>query len=90
MFIVCSLPSYVDDNGKVKVIAVSFASKGKGYTRLFSQKIIASLLLVKVQKTVATPFQTSPYIVSSIMEKAVENGLDERGEINDFEHVSNR
>ena len=45
-FIVCSLPSYVDDNGKVKVIAVSFASKGKGYTRLFSQKIIASLLLV--------------------------------------------
>ena len=85
-FIACGLPRYVDDNGKVKVINVSFASKGKGYTRLFSQKIIASLLLVKVQKTVATPFQTSPYIVSSIMEKAVENGLDERGEINDFKN----
>ena len=28
--------------------------------------------------------------VSSIMEKAVENGLDERGEINDFEHVSSQ
>ncbi len=76
-FIVCSLPRYVDDNGKVKVIAVSFASKGKGYTRLFSQKIIEYLLLVKDQKTVATLFQTTPYIVSSIMEKAVENGLDE-------------
>ncbi len=87
-FIVCSLPSYVDDNGKVKVIAVSFASKGKGYTRLFSQKIIASLLLVKVQKTVATLFQTTPYIVSSIMEQAVENGLDERGGINDFKNIS--
>ena len=87
-FIACGLPRYVDDNGKVKVMAVSFASKGKGYTRLFSQKIIASLLLVKVQKTVATLFQTTPRIVSSIMEKAVENGLDERGEITDFEHVS--
>ncbi len=43
-----------------------------------------SLLLVKVQRTVATLFQTTPYIVSSIMEKAVENGLDQRGEINDF------
>ena len=46
------------------------------------------MLLVKVQNTVATLFQTTPHIVSSIMEKAVENGLDERGEINDFEHVS--
>ncbi len=72
------LPSYVDDHGKVKVITVSFASKGKGSTRLFSQKIIASLLLVKVQNTVATLFQTTPYIVSSIMEKAGENELDEK------------
>ena len=65
-FIVCSLPSYVYDNGKVKVIAVSFASKGTGYTRLFSQEIIASLLLVKVQNTVATLFQTTAHTVSSI------------------------
>ena len=61
-FVVCSLPRYVDDNGEVKVIDASFASKVKGYTHLFSQKIIESILLAKVQKTVAILLQSTPHI----------------------------
>ena len=53
---------YVDDNGEVKVIDASFASKVKEYTHLFSQKIIESLLLDKVQKTVAILLQSTPHI----------------------------
>ena len=74
-YIVCKLPRFIDIDGKVKVIDISFASKNKGYTHLFSKNIIESLQTIKVQKTVADLYGTTPYIVRSIMENTAEKTL---------------
>jgi transposase len=87
-FIVCRLPRYVDGEGKVKTMAVSFAEKGKSYTRLFSAHVIAALQEVKVQQSVSTLFRTTPYIVRSIMENAVTNALAARGAVTDLRTIS--
>ena len=87
-FIVCSLPRYIDGAGKVKTIDVSFAERGKSYTQLFSAHVIWALREINVQQKVANLFNTSPYIVRSIMENAVEKALDARGAITDLQTVS--
>ncbi|MDP2362863.1 MAG: hypothetical protein Q8M94_03735 [Ignavibacteria bacterium] len=87
-YLVCKLPRYLDPDGKPKVIEPNFAPKSKGYTHLLSKKIIEVLQKVRVQKTVADILQTTPHIVRSVMEQAVENALEERGELNDFENIS--
>jgi len=87
-YLVCKLPRYIDSDGKPKVIELNFAPKNKGYTYLFSQKIIEVLQKVRVQKTVADLLQTTAHIVRSVMEQAVENALEERGEVSDFENIS--
>ena len=87
-FIVCRLPRYIDGEGKVKVMEVSFADKGKSYTRLFSTQVIEALQRIKVQSAVAGLFCTSPYIVRSIMESAVEKALEARGDITDLTTIS--
>jgi transposase len=87
-YLVCSLPRYIAEDGKPKVIDIKFAPKQKGYTHLFAEKIIEALQKIKVQSTVAALFQTTPYIVRSIMEAAVETGIEQRGEINDLKYVS--
>jgi len=87
-YLVSSLPRYISDDGKPKVIDINFAPKSKGYTHLFAFKIIEALQKVRVQNTVAELFNTSAYIVRSIMESAVEYGLEQRGEIANLKHVS--
>ena len=87
-FIVCRLPRYINSDGKVKVMEVSFADKGKSYTRLFSSHVIAALQEIKVQNAVAGLFCTSPYIVRSIMENAVAKALEARGDITDLTSIS--
>lgn len=87
-YLVCNLPRYIDSKGKPKVIEPNFASKNKGYTHLFSQKIIKVLQKVRVQKTVADLLQTTPHIVRSVMEQAVEKAIEERAEVSDFENIS--
>ncbi len=87
-YLVCSLPRYIAEDGKPKVIDINFAPKSKGYTHLFAEKIIEALQQVKVQSTVAELFHTTPYIVRSIMEKAVEYGLSQRREIDDLQYIS--
>lgn len=87
-YLVCSLPRYLSEDGKPKVIDINFAPKSKGYTNLFALKIIESLQKVRVQSTVAELFSTSSYIVRSIMESSVEYGLEQRGEINNLEYIS--
>jgi len=87
-YLVCKLPRYIDSDGKPKVIELNFAPKNRGYTYLFSQKIIEVLQKVRVQKTVADLLQTRAHIVRSVMEQAVENALEERGEVSDFENIS--
>jgi transposase len=87
-FIVCRVPRYIDSVGKVKTMEVSFAQMGKSYTRLFSAHVIAALQEIKVQHSVANLFHTSPYIVRSIMENAVNEALDARGEVTDLQTVS--
>jgi len=34
--LICSLPRYLSEDGKPKVIAINFAPKSKGYTHLFA------------------------------------------------------
>jgi transposase len=87
-FIVCRLPRYINNEGKVKVMEVSFAEKGKSYTRLFSAFVIESLQEIKVQNAVAHQFRTSPYIVRSIMENAVDRALEVRGDVTDLVTIS--
>lgn len=87
-YLVCSLPRYVDSSGKVITIDISFAPKSKSYTHKFSQAIIEYLQAIKVQNTVAKLLQTTPYIVRSIMEDAVNKALEKRGFITDFTNVS--
>jgi len=87
-FIVCRLPRYIDSEGKVKVMEVSFAGKGKSYTRLFSARVIEALQEIKVQSSVAGLFRTSPYIVRSIMEAAVSKSVDARGDVTDLSTIS--
>jgi transposase len=87
-YIICRLPRYIDMEGNVKTFEPNFASKGKGYTHLFSTGILLTLQKVKVQSTVASLFSTSPYIVRSIMEEAVESALVRRGTVTGLETVS--
>ncbi|MBW7844021.1 MAG: ISL3 family transposase [Ignavibacterium sp.] len=87
-YLIGSLPRYVDKDGKPKVIDINFAPPQKGYTHLFAREIIYALKKVRVQSTVADLFNTTDYIVRSIMESAVEYGLEERGLVTDFKNVS--
>ena len=57
---------------------VSFADKGKSYTRLFSSHVIAALQEIKVQNAVAGLFCTSPYTETSYtvtIEGITEDGI---------------
>ena len=87
-FIVCQLPRYIDSVGKIKTMEVSFAEKGKSYTRLFSAHVIEALQAIKVQNTVADLFRTSSYIVRSIMENAVSKALEARGAVTELKTIS--
>ncbi|MDI9358691.1 MAG: hypothetical protein QM528_07075 [Phycisphaerales bacterium] len=87
-YIVCSLPRYVDEDGKPKQIEVDFADSRKGYTRLFAQEVIHALREIKVQKAVAKLFKTTPYIVCSIMQACVEEGLKNKKPVTDLTHIS--
>ena len=87
-YIICSIPRYVNSEGKVTTIDIDFAPKSRSYTNKFSQQVILYLQTVRVQSTVANLLNTSSYIVRSIMEDAVENALSTRGFITDFKHVS--
>lgn len=87
-YLIGSLPRYIAENGKPKVIDINFAPPQKGYTHLFAREIIYALKKVRVQSTVADLFNTTDYIVRSIMESAVENRLEERGLVKDFKNIS--
>ena len=58
------------------------------YTYLFADHVITTLQEVKVQQTVANILGTTPYIVRSIMENAVDKALDARGDVTDLRNVS--
>lgn len=87
-YIVCRLPRYTNKDKKVVVIEPNFAPKGRSYTHLFKAKVISLLQTIRVQKTVAAILQTTPYIVRSVMEDAVEKAMSERKEITDLENIS--
>jgi transposase len=62
--------------------------KDKVLAQKISSVVAQALQRVRVQNTVAELFNTSAYIVRSIMESAVEYGLEQRGEIANLKHVS--
>lgn len=86
--IVCSLPRFIDGEGKVKTVPAPWGPERKGYTHLFATHIVEGLMAVKVQSKVAELFKTTAYTVRSIMEAAVERGLDRRGHVQGLRHVS--
>jgi len=87
-YIFCRLPRYINKDNKVKTVQPSFANPMKGYTLLFASYIIETLRVIKVQQITAQLFKTSSYIVRTIMEEAVENGLTKRGIVSDLVNVS--
>jgi transposase len=87
-YIICKLPRYVDKDESIKVIVPKFAPKGRSYTHLFCAHTISVLQKVRVQKTVAELVNTTPYIVRSIMEDAVQSALEKRGFVENLVHVS--
>jgi transposase len=87
-YLVCRLPRYIEVDGVIKTYEPKFAPKGRGYTHQFKNEILSTLLKVKVQKTVSELLKTTPYIVRSIMEDAVQKALESRGFVNDLENVS--
>lgn len=51
---------------------------------IYLPSILKILQIIKARKTVVALYQTSSYIVRSIMNDAVEKTLAKRGEIKDF------
>lgn len=86
--IVCSLPRFIDGEGKVKTVPAPWGPERKGFTHLLATHIVDGLLAVKGQSKVAELFRTTDHIVLSIMEADVERGLDRRGLVHDLRHVS--
>jgi transposase len=82
------LPRYVNSEGKVTTIDIGFAPKSRSYTHKFSQHVKIYLKQIRVQNTTAKLLNTTPYIIRSIMEDSVDNGLKERGFITAFKNVS--
>ena len=87
-YLKCSLPRYLNSEGKVVTIDVDFAPKSRKYTNKFSSNVILFLKEIRVQSTVAKLLNTTPYIVRSIMEDAVDKALINRGLVTDFKNVS--
>jgi len=87
-YIFCRLPRFINKENKVKTVRSTFANPMKGYTLLFAYYIIEALKKIKVQKTTADLYKTSSYIVRTIMEEAVENGLVKRGYVKCLENIS--
>jgi transposase len=87
-YIRCSLPRYVNSEGKVTTIDIGFAPKSRSYTHKFSQHVKTYLKEIRVQNTTAKLLNTTPYIIRSIMEDSVENGLIARGFVTNFKNVS--
>ena len=78
----------MNSEGKVVTIDVDFAPKSRKYTNKFSSNVILFLKEIRVQSTVAKLLNTTPYIVRSIMEDAVDKALINRGLVTDFKNVS--
>lgn len=68
------MPWYIAEDGKPKVIDINFAPPQKGCTHLFAIEIVQALQKDWVQSTVVDLFDTTAYIVRSIMESSVEKG----------------
>lgn len=87
-FLICSLPRYINSDGKATTIEIPFAPKSKSYTHKFSESVILYLQTIRVQNTVAKLLQTTSYIVRSIMEESVNKALETRGFVTDFKNLS--
>jgi transposase len=87
-YIVCKLPRYVDHESKVVTYSPHFAPRGRGYTHLFKQAAINLLQSIRVQSRVASILKTTPYIIRSIMDDAVQEALETRGYVTQFKNIS--
>lgn len=87
-YLIARLPRYKDHDGKIKTYKPNFTPPSRSYTYLFRSEVIRLLQKIKVQNTVAEIMKTTPYIIRSIMEDAVEQGMLNRGETVSFKNIS--
>lgn len=76
----CRIPRVINAEGKVSTIEVPWADYSERYTHLFSSAVIQLLQFTKNQSKTAQFFATSFDVVNSIMNKAVERGMENRKE----------
>lgn len=77
-YINCRVPRVINKEGKISSIEVPWSDYSSRYTDLFEEAVIKVLLMCKNQTKTASYFGVSYDIVSNIMHKAVERGLDRR------------
>lgn len=87
-YLIAKLPRYKDIDGKIKTYKPNFSPPGRSYTHFFRHATLSLLQKIRVQNTVAEIMKTTPYIVRSIMEDAVELGMINRGEALQFKNIS--
>jgi transposase len=87
-YIVCRAPRYKNELGEVKTLAVPWASSHQSYTNMFADCVIDLLQNVQIQSTVARLAKTTARIVSDIMTRSVERGMERRGEIKNLKDIS--
>jgi transposase len=87
-YIIAKLPRYIEVDNTIVTYRPNFAPKGRGYTNLFKSKVLVLLQSIRIQSKVAKLLQTTPYIVRSIMEDAVNEALLLRGPVTDFKNIS--
>jgi len=88
-FVRCCIPRVKCKNGKVKQIALSWASKHDRHSSHFETKVIDLLLATKNQTKTAEFLSCSFRLVNRIMHRCVERGMERRNtDAMPFEHIS--
>lgn len=87
-YIHSAVPRYINEERKVKTVPVPWAESYNSFTHLFGLYVINVHQAIKVQSKTAQLCKTSESIVRSIMDYAVELGMERRGEVENLQHIS--
>ena len=74
----CRVPRIISEAGKVTTIEVPWSDYSTHYTFLFEEAVINLLQFCKNQTKTAAFFSVSFHVVNSIMNRAVQRGLEKR------------
>jgi len=77
-FINCRVPRVINKEGKISTIEVPWSDYSERYTYLFEEAVIQLLIMCKNQTKTASYLSVTYDVVSRIMNRAVERGLENR------------